>query len=135
MTITRIARRMASVSHGLTIWWLLGFTAALSACTGGTPWGATPQNLPQINLPSVEVVSARVDASTNAGAQRLAERVRNALLGQSALAGAQLGVEGFEGGLIVLSGRLADAGQRALVLSTTRQVPGVGDVADRMTAP
>ena len=107
----------------------------LAACSGGTPWGATPQNLPQINLPSVEVVSARIDAGTNAGAQRLAERVRNALLGQSALAGAQLGVEGFEGGLIVLSGRLADAGQRALVLSTTRQVPGVGDVADRMTAP
>ncbi|MFV0679707.1 BON domain-containing protein [Ottowia sp.] len=107
----------------------------LAACSGGTPWGATPQNLPQVNLnlPSVENISARIGASTNTGSQQLAERVRGTLMGQSALAGAQLGVEGFEGGLIVLSGQLAHADQRALALSATRSVPGVGDVVDRMT--
>ena len=107
----------------------------LAGCQGGTPGGATPQNLPQISLPSMEKVTAYVDAGTTAGSQRLAERVRDALLGEPRLAGASLGVQGFEGGLIVLSGSLPSAAARPDALQTARSVNGVREVVDRMTAP
>ena len=55
---------------------VMGATLLTAGCTGGTPWGATPQNLPQVNLPRLENIPAHIDAGTNAGAQRLAERVR-----------------------------------------------------------
>ena len=58
---------------------VMGATLLTAGCTGGTPWGATPQNLPQVNLPRLENIPAHIDAGTNAGAQRLAERVRTAL--------------------------------------------------------
>ncbi|MEI2744871.1 MAG: BON domain-containing protein [Ottowia sp.] len=78
---------------------------------------------------------AHAEAGTTAGAQRIAERVRAALAAEPRLAGAALGVEGFEGGVMVLSGRLPSAADRALALHTARRVAGVGDVVDRMSAP
>ena len=116
---------------------LLGSTAItlLAGCQGGTPWGATPQNLPQLSLPSVEKVTAYVDAGTTAGSQRLAERVRDVLMASRRLDGANLGVQGFEGGLIVLSGTLPDAAARPVAMEQARSVTGVREVVDRMTAP
>ncbi|GAB1384071.1 hypothetical protein MASR1M50_23920 [Burkholderiales bacterium] len=107
----------------------------LAGCQGGTPWGATPQQIPLPPLPRLENLPAHAEAGTTAGAQRIAERVRAALAAEPRLAGAALGVEGFEGGVMVLSGRLPSAADRALALQTARRVAGVGDVVDRMSAP
>ncbi len=110
--------------------------ALLAGCQGGTPWGATPQRIdvPVPDLGKVPEVWDGASGST-AGAQRVAERVRAALAAQPALAGSQLGVEGYEGGLIVLSGQLAKPADRALAVQTARGVTGVRDVVDRMGAP
>ena len=116
---------------------LLAGAAALSllaGCgTGGTPWGATPQNLPQVNLPRLENIPAHIDAGTNAGAQRLAERVRVALGAQPALADVR--VEGYEGGLIILLGAVPSPADRTQAVQTARQVVGVREVVDRMVGP
>ena len=74
-------------------------------------------------------------SGSTAGAQRVADRVRAALAAQPSLAGSTLGVEGYEGGLIILSGRLAHPADRALAVQTARGVTGVRDVVDRMGAP
>ena len=118
-----------------TILSLLLLPALLAACQGGTPWGATPQQIPLPPMPKLEDVSAHVEAGTTAGAQRIADRVRAALAAQPQLAGAPLGVEGFEGGVIVLSGALPHADARPLALRTARGIAGVRDVVDRMSAP
>ena len=109
--------------------------ALLAACQGGTPWGATPQQIPLPPMPKLEDVSAHVEAGTTAGAQRIADRVRAALAAEPQLAGAQLGVEGIEGGVIVLSGALPNASARPLAVRTARSIAGVRDVVDRMSAP
>ena len=111
--------------------------ALLAGCQGGTPWGATPQQIPipEVRLPDLSAVPAHVEASTTAGAQRLAERVRAALLAQPSLGGTAWQVDGLEGGLIVLGGAPANPAQRQLALQTARQVPGVREVVDRMAAP
>lgn len=109
-----------------------GATVLLAGCTGGTPWGATPQN---IRLPRIENIPATMEAGTTAGAQRLAERVRAALNAEPRLAGSTLQVEGFEGGVIILSGAPPSAAERELAVQTARQIPGVRDVVDRMSAP
>ena len=121
----------------------LALTAALAVgllagCQGGgTPWGATPRELPipEIRLPNLDAIPAHVEAGTTAGAQRLAERVRAALAAQPSLSGASLGVEGYEGGVIILSGAPGSAANRQLAIQTARQVLGVRDVVDRMAAP
>ncbi|MDO5623459.1 MAG: BON domain-containing protein [Pseudomonadota bacterium] len=74
-------------------------------------------------------------SGSTAGAQRVAERVRDALAAQPALAHARLGVEGYEGGLIILNGSLPTAADRALAVQTARSVTGVRDVVDRLTGP
>ncbi|MFT4195892.1 BON domain-containing protein [Ottowia sp.] len=107
----------------------------LAACQGGTPWGATPQQIPLPKVPRLEEIPAHVEAGTTAGAQRIAERVRAALAAEPGLAGAQLGAEGFEGGVIVLSGTLPSADARALAVRTARGIAGVRDVVDRTSAP
>ena len=109
--------------------------ALLAGCEGGTPWGATPQQIPLPPLPLLEQLPAHIEAGTTAGAQRLAERVRAALAAEPRLAGATLDVQGFEGGVMVLTGQLPSAAERALALQTARGVTGVGDVVDRMSAP
>ena len=109
--------------------------ALLAGCQGGTPWGATPQQLPLPPLPKLESIPAHAEAGTTAGAQRIAERVRAALAAEPRLAGAQLGVEGFEGGVMILSGNLPSAAERPLALQTARSIAGVRDVVDRMSAP
>lgn len=109
-----------------------GTAALLTGCTGGTPWGATPQN---IRLPRIENIPATIEAGTTAGAQRLAERVRAALNSEPRLAGSNLQVEGFEGGVIILSGAPTSSAERELALQTARQIPGVRDVVDRMPRP
>ena len=109
--------------------------ALLAGCQGGTPWGATPQQIPLPPLPRLENLPAHVEAGTTAGAQRIADRVRAALAAEPRLAGAPLGVEGFEGGVIVLSGTLPSAAERPLALRTARGIAGVRDVVDRMSAP
>ena len=105
---------------------------ALAGCSGGTPWGATPQNIP---LPRLENIPAELDAGSTAGSQRLAERVRATLQAAPRLAGANLRVEGLEGGLIVLSGSLPTAADRDLARQTVQKVAGVRDVVDRMANP
>ncbi|MFT3779543.1 MAG: BON domain-containing protein [Ottowia sp.] len=109
--------------------------ALLTACQGGTPWGATPRQIPLPQVPRLEEIPAHVEAGTTAGAQRIAERVRAALAAEPGLAGAQLGVEGFEGGVMVLSGTLPSADARVLAVRTARGIAGVRDVVDRMSAP
>ena len=109
--------------------------ALLAGCEGGTPWGATPQQIPLPPLPRLEQLPAHIEAGTTAGAQRLAERVSAALAAEPRLAGATLDVQGFEGGVMVLTGQLPSAAERALALQTARSVTGVGDVVDRMSAP
>ena len=42
---------------------VMGATLLTAGCTGGTPWGATPQNLPQVNLPRLENIPAHIDAA------------------------------------------------------------------------
>ncbi|QTD44766.1 BON domain-containing protein [Ottowia testudinis] len=108
----------------------VGAALLVTGCTGGTPWGATPQNLPQVTLPRLEHIPAHVDAGTNAGAQRLAERVRAALAAQPALSAVQ--VEGYEGGLIILSGTAPSPAGRAQAVQLARQVVGVREVVDRL---
>ena len=105
---------------------------ALAACSGGTPWGATPQNLP---LPRLENIPATLDAGSTAGSQRLADRVRATLVAEPRLAGANLRVEGLEGGVIVLSGSVPSATDRDLAKQTVQKVPGVRDVVDRIVTP
>jgi hypothetical protein len=94
----------------------------LAGCQGGTPWGATPQQIPLPPLPRLENLPAHIEAGTTAGAQRIAERVRAALAAQPAWRGAALRVEGFEGGVMVLSGRRASAADRAL--AAANRAPG-----------
>lgn len=106
-----------------------GASVLLAGCTGGTPWGATPQSIP---VPHIENIPAVLDAGTTAGAQRLVERVRAKLASEPRLASSNLGVEGIEGGVIVLSGSPPSSTERNLALQTARQVPGVRDVVDRM---
>ena len=124
------ARTRRSVAAGT-----LAIGAALlgAGCTGGTPWGATPQTLPQVTLPRLENIPAHVDAGTNAGAQRLAERVRSALGAQPGLSDVR--VEGYEGGLIILSGTVPSPADRAQAVQTARQVVGVREVVDRLVGP
>ncbi|HOB66814.1 BON domain-containing protein [Ottowia sp.] len=118
---------------------LAGAAAAslLAGCgTGGTPWGATPTRI-EIPVPDLRKVPEVWDGASGstAGAQRVADRVRAALSAQPVLAGSSIAVEGYEGGLIILSGRLANPSDRALATQTARNVTGVRDVVDRMTAP
>jgi len=114
---------------------IIATAALLAGCQGGTPWGATPQQIPLPPMPRLEQIPAHVEAGTTAGAQRIAERVRAALAAEPRLAGAQLSVEGFEGGVIVLGGTLPGADLRPLAVQTARGIAGVRDVVDRMSAP
>ena len=106
----------------------------LAGCSGGTPWGATPQRIeiPVPDLSKAPEVFDGVSGST-AGSQRVADRVRSALATQPSLTGVQ--VEGLEGGLIVLSGRVPSPNERQLAVQTARSVTGVTNVVDRLTAP
>ena len=119
---------------------LLAGAAALSllaGCgTGGTPWGATPQNLP-VPLPDLSRAGQELDGASGstAGALRVAERVRQALAADPQLAGQGLTVEGLEGGLIVLGGPVRSTGERQRAIDTARRVPGVSQVVDRMRSP
>ena len=72
-------------------------------------------------------------SGSTAGSQRVADRVRSALAAQPSLTGVQ--VEGLEGGLIVLSGRVPSPNERQLAVQTARSVTGVTNVVDRLTAP
>ena len=102
----------------------------LAACSGGTPWGATPQNLP-VPLPDLSRAGQVLDGASGstAGALRVAERVRQALNDPA------ITVDGFEGGLIVLGGRPADGAARQRAIETARSVAGVSQVVDRMSTP
>ena len=119
---------------------LLAGAAALSllaGCgTGGTPWGATPTRI-EIPVPDLRKAPEVWDGASGstAGAQRVADRVRAALAAQPALAGSNLGVDTYEGGVVILSGQLANPADRALAVQTARSVAGVRDVVDRMSAP
>ena len=108
----------------------------LSACTGGTPWGAIPERIeiPVPDLRKAPEVFDGVSGSTQ-GSLRVAQRVRSALAAQPSLAGLNLQVEGLEGGLVVLSGAVPSASERQLALQTARQVTGVTSVVDRLAAP
>ena len=108
----------------------------LAGCTGGTPWGATPQRIeiPVPDLSKAPEVFDGVSGST-AGSQRVAQRVRSAIAAQPSLAGLPLQIEGLEGGLIVLSGNVPSGNERHLALQTARQVTGVTNVVDRLTGP
>ena len=111
-------------------------TGLLSACTGGTPWGAMPERI-EIPVPDLRKAPEVWDGASGstAGAQRVADRVRAALAAQPALAGSNLGVDTYEGGVVILSGQLANPADRALAVQTARSVAGVRDVVDRMSAP
>ena len=63
----------------------------------------------------------------------LAERVRVALGAQPALADVR--VEGYEGGLIILLGAVPSPADRTQAVQTARQVVGVREVVDRMVGP
>ena len=108
----------------------------LAGCSGGTPWGATPQRIeiPVPDLSKAPEVFDGVSGSTQ-GALRVAQRVRSALTAQPSLASLSLQVEGLEGGLIVLSGAVPSPNERSLALQTARQVTGVTNVVDRLTGP
>ncbi len=114
----------------------LAACALLAACSGGTPWGATPQNLP-VTLPDLSRAGQVVDGASGstAGALRVAERVHQALEADPQLAGQGLSVEGLEGGLIVLGGPVRGTGDRQRAIDTARRVPGVSQVVDRMRTP
>lgn len=125
--------------HGRAALLLAGAAAVslLGGCgTGGTPWGATPTRI-EIPVPDLRKAPEVWDGASGstAGAQRVADRVRAALSAQPALAGTRIAVEGYEGGLIILSGQLASPADRALAIQTARSVTGVGDVVDRMSGP
>ena len=133
-------RRFALLHRRPTLLLAGAATALLTACgSGGTPWGATPTriDIPPIPVPDLRKAPEVWDGASGstAGAQRVAERVRMALMAQPALAGSRLGVDGYEGGVIILSGQLANPADRALALQTARGVAGVRDVVDRMSAP
>ncbi|WP_298431530.1 BON domain-containing protein [Ottowia sp.] len=117
----------------------LGLAGALAGCSGGTPWGATPQNLPvpDIRLPDLERAGQEFEGTSGstAGAQRVADRVRQALAADPRLAGAAIGAQGFEGGLVVLSGTPRSAAERNIAVDIARRVPGVREVVDRMAQP
>ena len=128
---TQLARRpFASVALATAL------TGLLSACTGGTPWGAMPERIeiPVPDLRKAPEVFDGVSGSTQ-GSLRVAQRVRSALAAQPSLAGLNLQVEGLEGGLVVLSGAVPSASERQLALQTARQVTGVTSVVDRLAAP
>ena len=123
----RGSRRKGSAQGWLAA---LGVAVAfLTGCNGGTPWGATPQNIP---LPRIENIPAVLDAGSTAGAQRLAERVRATLASEPRLASSNLQVDVFESGVVILSGTPPSSSERSLALQTAQQVPGVRDVVDRM---
>ncbi|WP_028601990.1 BON domain-containing protein [Ottowia thiooxydans] len=111
---------------------LCGAAVLLAGCSGGTPWGATPQHIP---LPRIDNIAATLDAGSTAGSQRLAERVRTTLAAEPRLASSSLRVEGLEGGVIVLNGSPPGASERDLAVQTARKVAGVRDVVDRMASP
>ena len=108
----------------------------LTACTGGTPWGATPQRL-DLPIPDLTRVPQVLDGASGstAGALRVAQRVQQALATDPQLAGQGLTVEGLEGGLVVLGGPVRSTGDRQRAIDTARRVPGVSQVVDRMRAP
>ena len=103
---------------------------------GGPPSGATPTRI-AIPVPDLRKAPEVWDGASGstAGAQRVADRVRAALAAQPALAGSNLGVDTYEGGVVILSGQLANPADRALAVQTARSVAGVRDVVDRMSAP
>ncbi len=112
-------------------------SAMLTGCgTGGTPWGATPRSI-EIPIPDLSRVPQVLEGASGstAGAQRVAERVRAALAAEPRLAGTRIAVDGFEGGLVVLSGAVTSAAERNIALATARQVAGVGQVVDRLSLP
>lgn len=51
------------------------------------------------------------------------------------LAGAAIGAQGFEGGLVVLNGTPRSAAERNIAVDIARRVPGVREVVDRMAQP
>ena len=108
----------------------------LTACSGGAPWGATPQSLP-VTLPDLSRAGQMADGASGstAGALRVAQRVQQALATDPQLAGQGLTVEGLEGGLVVLGGPVRSTGDRQRAIDTARRVPGVSQVVDRMRAP
>ena len=107
-------------------------TLLLTGCAGGgQPWGAMPQNIPAPDLSGLKNLPAVLDAGSTAGSHRLAERVRSALSTQPELAGADLRIDVFEGGLVILNGQPATSAERELALRTIRSVAGVRDVVDR----
>lgn len=114
----------------------LAACALLAACSGGTPWGATPQSL-DIPLPDLRRTGQVLDGASGstAGALRVAERVHQALAADPQLAGQGLTVEGLEGGMVVLGGPVRSTGDRQRAIDTARRVPGVSQVVDRMRAP
>lgn len=114
---------------------MMAVAVLLVACTGGTPWGATPQRI-DVPVPDLRQAGEAFDGASGstAGAQRVGDRVRAALAAQPALAGLSLQVEGLEGGLVVLSGQVPSASERALAVHTARQVTGVRDVVDRLVS-
>ncbi len=133
--------RQLTFFHRLGRAWLplagVAALSVLSGCgTGGTPWGATPTRI-EIPVPDLRKVPEVWDGASGstAGAQRVADRVRAALSAQPALAGSRIAVEGYEGGLIILSGQLSSPADRTLATQTARSVAGVRDVVDRMAAP
>lgn len=110
--------------------------ALLAACSGGTPWGATPQSL-NVPLPDLSRAGQVADGASGstAGALRVAERVHQALATDPQLAGQGLTVQGLEGGLVVLGGPVRSTGDRQRAIDTARRVPGVSQVVDRMRTP
>lgn len=114
----------------------LSAVALVSACSGGTPWGATPTHI-EIPVPDLRKVPEAFDGASGStqGALRVAQRVRHALAAQPSLAGLDLQVEGLEGGVVVLSGNVPSTGERQLAVQTARQVTGVSSVVDRLRGP
>ena len=132
--MTRHCRSITPRRAGLAV--ALAAGALLAACSGGTPWGATPQslNVPVPDLRRAGQVADGASGST-AGALRVAERVHQALAADPQLAGQGLTVQGLEGGLVVLGGPVRSTGDRQRAIDTARGVPGVSQVVDRMRSP
>ena len=127
-------RSIAPRRAGLAI--AIATCTLLAACSGGTPWGATPQSL-DMSLPELRRAGQVADGASGstAGALRVAQRVQQALTADPQLAGQGLSVEGLEGGLIVLGGPVRSTGDRQRAIDTARRVPGVSQVVDRMRSP